>query len=133
MSDENKGNWAIRNQWAVPTGVSAILGSVMNSVVTNYPDLKSFHEFIIILIPPLSILIGRLTSWITAKYFSLSILETKALSRLKKNEKLITKELKKENLSPARKEELQAEIDDISRERTSLLKKNNGTVTIQAQ
>lgn len=126
MIEESKGGPSGRVQWAVPTGLAAVLTAVLNSTANDYLFIQDNRDTIALFIPPISILIGYFFSLFSAKFFSLSYEEMRALSRLSKNEKMITKELTKKNLSEKRKEELQIEIDNISRERTSLLKCNGG-------
>lgn len=133
MIEENKGGPSSRAHWAVPTGLAAVLASVLNSISANYPFIQDNRDTIALFIPPISILIGYFFSLASAKFFSLSSEEMRALSRLSKNEKMIAKELTKKNLSEKRKEELQIEIDNISRERTSLLKRNGGAEVLTSK
>lgn len=133
MIEENKGGPSGRVQWVVPTGVAAILAGMLNSTADNYLFIQDNRDTIALFIPPISILIGYFVSLLSAKFFSLSYEEMRALSRLSKNEKIITKELAKKNLSEQRKNELQIEIDNISRERTSLLKRNGGAEVLASK
>ena len=107
-------------------GIAALLSTLASSLDFDAQTMKLVNAFS----PPLSIFLSYALVWITAKFYTFSILEQRALSRCNARENLIRNELKNSDISPKLKKELNKELDDIIRQKCQIGK--NGIVVDEA-
>lgn len=106
--------------WVKPAGTSAAIAAFLSFAASHFHFDENYMKLVNMVIPPLSLLLSYGFSWCTAKFYTFSIPEIRALSRLNAREKLIRSELKKEGISTKLKKELQNELDDIVRAKSQI-------------
>ncbi len=110
----------LQNPFILSAGISGILSAIA-SICSFDADTMTIVN---VVIPPLSLTLSYVMAWITAKFYTLSIQEQQALSKLKAREKRIRKELKKDGISEAMQKKLEKELDDIVWEKSQIGKEN---------
>lgn len=110
----------LQNPFILSAGISGILSAIASIGSFDADTMKIVN----VVIPPLSLALSYMMAWITAKFYTLSIQEQQALSKLKAREKRIRKELKKGGISQTMQKKLEKELDDIVWEKSQIGKEN---------
>lgn len=103
-----------------PLLLSAAISGILGALAGTYPFDEGVIKVINIAIPPISIVLSYVLAWVTAKFYTLSVAEQLALSRLKAREKRIRKDLKTGGMSPNTRKKLEKELDDIIWEKSQI-------------
>lgn len=111
--------------WLTPVATSAAFATFLSLIAGHFHLDEDHTKLVNTLIPPLSLLLSYGFSWLTAKFYTFSIAEIRALSRLKAREKLVRGELKKGGISTKLQKELQKELDDIVRAKSQIGKSDS--------
>ncbi|MDU4299574.1 MAG: hypothetical protein E7I45_01150 [Eikenella corrodens] len=110
-----------QNPFVLATGISGIL----SAAASTYPFDPETMKLINIAIPPGSFVLSYVLAWVTAKFYTLSVPEQRALSRLEARAKRIRKDLDSEDISFETQEKLKKELEAIFWEKSQIGKDSN--------
>ena len=103
-----------------PFLLSAAISGILGALIGTYPLDAGVMKVINVVIPPVSIVLSYVLAWIIAKFYTLSVAEQLALSRLTAREKRIRKDLKAGDMSTETQEILKKELDNIILEKSQI-------------
>lgn len=103
-----------------PLLLSAAISGMLGALASTYPFDAVIIKVINVAIPPISIVLSYVLAWVIAKFYTLSVAEQLALSRLKAREKRIREDLKIGGMSPNTQKKLEKELDDIIWEKSQI-------------
>jgi len=113
---EDKKPTIFQNPLVLSTAISGILSAVVSVCSFGAGAMKIIN----VAIPPISIILSYILAWVTAKFYTLSVPEQPALSKMEAREKRIRKDLKAGGISPGIQKKLEKELDDIVWEKSQI-------------